>query len=250
MGIDAFEKHLRTDLGWDKEAGFTYHAYRAGGPGGLDHSADKAVHDLPKPDIIVTAGSMATDLVRGYAGVGSTIAIIQSVGGTRYTGITNVTGFYIDAQKTCIDQLAAIATPNVSILWDNSNDPSVPIQAYLSTHPAGKALTFLTLAQLTGTPSLIDGSTFMLIPNENFYSSRHAIANAVESRGVHAVYPEREYRLEYSVANRGLVTVHGHQVPFTYIQTAQLADKILRGVFSVGAGTLPPMKEAEKDNIP
>lgn len=202
--------------------------------------------DAPAPDIIITCGSMATDLVRGNAAA-TNIAIIQAVGGTQYMGIRNVTGFYIDTLQTCIDQLGAIPTNNVSIMWDSSNDPSGPIQTYLHDNPAGHAITFLTLHDLITTPGMIDNSTFMLIPNEDFYKKRNQITTKVLHQGVPAVYPEREYRQEYPPASRGNVTVLGHQVPFTYIQTAQLADKILRGLYSVGAGTLPVMLEADKD---
>jgi hypothetical protein len=100
---------------------------------------------------------MATDLVRGNAAA-TNIAIIQAVGGTQHMGIRNVTGFYIDTLQTCIDQLGAIPTNNVSIMWDSSNDPSGPIQTYLHDNPAGHAITFLTLHDLITTPGMIDNT--------------------------------------------------------------------------------------------
>lgn len=246
-GVDAFENQLLRQLDWDGETGFDFAQIRAtGGTAGLAAAANAAV--IAAPNLIITDGSMATDAVRTRLGAATT-PIIQAVGGSRYTGIPNVTGFYIDALGTCIDHLGVITTPNVSILYDATNLPSVDVHNYLVANtPAGKTLIFVTLAALIATPNVIDNSTFMLVPNAEFYNRRADIANAVHSRpGVPAIYPEREYKKAHPNASKGRVIVRGHHVPFAFRQAAHLADKILRGEVSVAAGTLPPMQEAEKD---
>jgi hypothetical protein len=245
QGIDEFEDELMNELGLNMVA--TYQPYRAGGAGGLADAANAAVNDAPVPTVIVTDGSMATDSVQAaIALLLNPIPIVQAVGGADYSGINYITGFYINAQSTCVDQLNSTTTQIVSILWDSSDTRSLAIKNYLDAHhPAGKILTWVSLAQLYRSPSIIDNSTFMLIPNANFYSKRQAIAKAVESRSVPAIYHEREYRNEHPQASRARINVHGHHVPFTFRQAAQLTGKILQGMLAVG--TLPQMKEAQKD---
>jgi hypothetical protein len=242
-GIDEFEDELMNELGLNMVA--TYQPYRAGGAGGLVDAANAAVNDAPVPTVIVTDGSMATDAVHAaVALLLNPIPVVQAVGGADYPGINYITGFYIDAQGTCVEQLNSTTTQVVSILWDSSDTRSSAIKTYLDAHPAGKILNWVSLAQLARSPSIIDNSTFMLIPNANFYNRRHAIAKAVESRGVPAIYHEREYRNEHPQASRAHINVHGHHVPFTFRQAAQLTGKILHGM---AVGALPAMNKAQKD---
>jgi hypothetical protein len=255
-GTDAFDHELQTVLGWLLDPTFVYTQYWArGGPyAGLRAAAHAAVTDPPAPDVIVTSGSMATDLVReevaAAGAVAANVAIVQGVGGSRFAN-PNITGFFIDSLATCIEQLAAITDPTACILYDNTNAPSVAIRGYLAANPAGKALIWITT--LPFDPALIvDNSTFMLIPNATFYNARATIVPLVHGRvqhgvNVHAVYPEREYKHGHGPAFWGRIRVHGHAVQFTYRQAAHLVDKILRGRVSVVAGTLPAMQEAEKD---
>ena len=251
--ITAFENFLLDELEWRGEigSGFEWTPYfAAGGVPGLPAAAQQAVTDAPRggatpaPTVIVTDGSRATDLVRNQPGADA-IAIVQAVGGASLDG-PNTTGFYIDTVQTCLDQLAAIAG-NVSILYDPlSNPPESDAHDALAA-AGGARVQFWTWAQLTANPRCIDNTTFMLIPNGGFYNNRRDIAHLVEGRGVPAVYPEREYKKEHPTASRGRITVHGHHVPFTFIQAAQLTDKILRGEISVTARTLPQMQLADQD---
>ena len=185
-----------------------------GGPGGAVY---RAVHDpamldpAVTPKVIVTSGSMATDLVRtevanvvavGGAERAATIAIVQGVGGNDYGSMyDNVTGFQISVLQTSVQQLATTpAGGTVSILYDDTDATSVPVHDYLYTNPAGRNLYFYSQADLIADPTIIDNSTFMLIPNAGFYNARVAITTAVYSRlsvpahNVTAEYPEREYK--------------------------------------------------------
>jgi hypothetical protein len=265
--IDAFINELHNILGW------AYTPFWAvGGTAGVAAAAYNAVHDptmldpLVTPKVIVTSGSMATENVRTEvaavvagggpaAGAAANIAIVQGVGGTDYGSMyNNVTGYQINAQQTCAQQLGTTpAGSTVSILYDNTNDPSVPIHDYLAANAAGRTLHFYSVAQLTANPALIDNSTFMLIPNAGFYNARTIIAPLVDGRlsvlahNVRAVYPEREYKNAHPNTSWGRIKVYGHLVAFTYRKAAHLTDKILRGKYSVSAGTLPAMEEADKD---
>jgi hypothetical protein len=261
-GTDKFEDELQIVLGWNLDPSFVYRQYWVGGPapsyGTLAAAALAAVTDAPVPNVIVTSGSMATNLVLGEVtaagAAAANVAIVQGVGGSRF-GNPNITGFYIDTLTTCIDQLAAITDPDVCILYDNTplpSNPSIAIQAYLAANPAGKTLHWLTPP--LNAALILDNSTFMLIPNATFYNKRATdIVPGVDGRintpgaHVHAVYPEREYKHAHPHGRWNRIRVHGHHVQFTYRQAAHLTDKILRGKYVVAAGTLPAMQEAEKD---
>jgi hypothetical protein len=269
--IDAFVNELRI-LGWTCTVFYTVPGSGNTGLAGPTGAVYLAVHDpamlnpAVTPKVIVTSGSMATELVRtevanvvaagGAAGTAAaTIAIVQGVGGNDYGSMyDNVTGFQINVQQTSAQQLGTTpAGGTVSILYDATDDTSVPVYNYLTTNPAGRHLNFYSLAQLTANPAIIDNSTFMLIPNAGFYNARIAITRLVDSRlsvpanNVRAVYPEREYKNAHRRRNWGRIRVYGHLVAFTYRKAAHLTDKILRRKFSVTAGTLPPMEVAEKD---
>jgi hypothetical protein len=252
-GVDAFEDELLKQLEWQKENanGFNYKAYRANGPGGLAGAAASAVGDAP--NVIVTDGSMATDAVLAVPGAAG-IPIVQGVGGSTYTGINNVTGFSVKAKDTCINQFPLAPTQNVTVLWDDTNDPSIALKDYLVANPQGKTVTPYKLSEITPppqtNPSKIDGSTLILTPSATFYIKRQSIAKVVEGRPTaYAIYPEREYKKEHSMASRDRVQVYGHLVPFTFRKAALLVDKILRGVITLGGG-LPAMEEAEPDRGP
>ena len=107
------------------------------------------------------------------------------MGGTCYdnTDLTDptlriITGFHISVQKTCVDQLHLVAAgETVSILYDSTDKTSVPVYNYLRGNTDRKTLHFWSLDQLTDDPTLIDGSTFMLIPNADFYNHRDTIVD-------------------------------------------------------------------------
>jgi hypothetical protein len=264
--IDAFADEFK------KVLGLPYTPYfAAGGNAGLPAAARAAVHDVTMlnpavtPKVIVTDGSMATDHVRGevaavvaaggpVGAAAANIAIVQAMGAIDYGVTNNVTGFHNNTLQTCIEQLAEIATgATVSILYDDTNASSVSIQAYLAAHPAGKNLRFYTVAQLTANPTLIDNSTVMLIPAPTLYNARAAIKTlvhgrlSVPGRNVYAVYPEREYKNAHPMRSRHRIKVHGHLAAFTFRKAAHLAERILRGRYSVAARNLPAMQEAEQD---
>ena len=158
-------------------------------------------------------------------------------------------------QKTCVDQLHLIAAgATVSILYDSSDDTSVLVHNYLRANMDRKTLNFYSKAQLQANPAFIDNTTFMLIPNADFYNDRVAIVGLVEGRlntpgtNAYAIYPEREYKAEHAKHGAGSqprITVHGHHVTDTYGDAARLTGRILRN--EVRVGTLPQMVEAKTD---
>jgi hypothetical protein len=179
------------------------------------------------------------------------------VGGTYYDKATypNITGYHISVHKTCVDHLHLIAAgEKVSILYDSTDNTSVPVYKYLRANTDRKTLHFWSLDQLQDDPTLIDDSTFMLIPNADFYNNRATIVDLVEGRlsnpanNVYAIYPEREYKDEHAKkhgkGSQGRITVHGHDVTHTYGKAALLTNGILAA--PVGAA-LPAMEEAKTD---
>lgn len=266
-GLDAFDDEFKTKLPNPGGAGaYAYTPYYAGGNRYLDTKAVDAVNDAPMladptvPRAIVTGGSMATEAVRkAVAAAGAAaanIAIVQGVGGIDYDNTTaayrNITGFQIDVQKTCVDQLSAIAAgTTVSILCDTSDATSRPVKLHLERNTPGKTLRFYSMDELQANAACIDQSTFMLIPNADFYNHRATIVGYVEGRfntpgtNVYAVYPEHEYKDLHGPGNKARVTLHGHHVPNTYRKAARLTGRIWRGEVSVG--TLPRMVEADKE---
>jgi hypothetical protein len=265
-GIKAFADKLQS-------LGYAYDPRYAGSNTNLGPTATAAVNDAPMldptmtPKVIVTGGSMATEKVRsavkavidkgGTAGTAAaTIAIVQGMGGTDYGNTyNNITGFHIDVLKTCIHQLHLIAAgAKVSILYDSSDDTSKPVHDYLQANTDRKTLHFYSKTDLAGDSTIIDGSTFMLIPNADFYNDRATIVGLVEGRlsdatkNVYAIYPEREYQEEHAkhgMGSKTRITVHGHHVKHTYRDAADLTGRILRN--EVHVGTLPKMVEAKTD---
>lgn len=266
-GLDAFANELQT-------LGYAYQPRYANGNPNLATTAAAAVTDLPMldpkvtPKVIVTGGSMATAAVQtavanaiaagGAAGAAAaTIAIVQGVGGTYYDNSTstynNTTGFHISVKQTCIEQLHLIpAGETVNILYDSSDTTSVPVHDYLIRNMDRKTLKFLSKTDLSGDPTIIDDSTFMLIPNADFYNDRVAIVGYVQGRlgtagnNVYAIYPEREYKDQHGPgSHQARITVHGHDVTQIYKDAADLTGRILGKEVSVG--TLPQMVEGKKD---
>jgi hypothetical protein len=242
-GVDQFKDQL-TDLGWPNNA---YETYRTSNARDLAGTAHAAVTDGPAPNVIATDGSLATSLVLGEAGAAN-IAVVQGVGGVNFSPKPrNLTGYYINTEVTCVNQLQTIlAIATATILWDGTNQ-ALHDELDGVARTAGKNNNWVTLAQLTADPTVVvANSIFMLIPNATFYINRRAIARAVDSQNVYAVYPEREYRWEHP-HHPDKVKVLGHHVPFTFRRAALLTDQIFRNVVSVAAGNLPAMQEAEKD---
>jgi hypothetical protein len=232
------------------------------------HHVTAALDPTMTPKVIVTGGSMATEAVQtavanavaagGAAGAAAaTIAIVQGVGGTYYDNSTstynNTTGFHISVLQTCIDHLHLIAAgEEVSILYDSTDATSVPVYIYLGHNMDRKTLIFYSKTDLAGDPTIIDNSTFMLIPNADFYNDRVAIVGFVQGRlgtasnNVYAIYPEREYKVQHGLgSHQKRITVHGHDVTQIYKDAARLTGRILRN--EVRVGTLPQMVEGKTD---
>jgi hypothetical protein len=276
-GLDAFDDEFRTKLpppppppGGGAASPYAYTPRYASGNGNLETTARAAVNDpqmlnpAMTPKVIVTGGSMATEAVRkAVAAAGTqaaTIAIVQGVGGDFYDHDTypNITGFHISVQKTCVDQLHLIpAGETVSILYDGTDNTSVPVYKYLRANTDRKTLRLWSLDQLQDDPTRIDGTTFMLIPNADFYNNRATIVGLVEGRfntagtNVYAIYPEREYKDLHGKGSQVRITVHGHDVTQTYRAAARLTGAIWRGEVGIGlplpAKPLPQMVEGKTD---
>jgi hypothetical protein len=256
--IKAFEDELQNNknLGWGN---ITKVYSPADWSGSLDSAAQHAVSDPPAPDVIVTAGVIATNIVLGKT---ATIPIVQAVGGSNPTipaGQTNVTGFIINALKTAQDQMALL-NGQVLVLYDDTPDtPTVknPSNAIYSALDASKknplgaqtpaALNSLDPAKLVGM------SGFMILPNAMFYRYSGRVVKYVDGKKkpdgttpLPIYYPEREYKNAH--LNKANVSVLGHSVLITYRLAAHYVNNILTGYWSIAKGNLPTLQEAVQDS--
>ena len=172
----------------------------------LANNAHAAAHEVPAPDVIVAAGSMAAELLQVET---TTIPVIQAIGGRIPANLvggvnSNLTGFHIDAQQTCVDQLnqlLGLVPPQVvTILWDPSNTPiSTDIHTYITNNFAAQItagrIKFFPVNDPLDLPKPGDlKDRFMLIPSAMFFNNCQLIARAVEQKGIPARYPERDIR--------------------------------------------------------
>jgi ABC transporter substrate binding protein len=253
--LDAFENELFNQLDWQGK--LDYKVYWSNNDNTqLDGNALNAKNDAP--DVIVASGSMAAELLQGRT---TTIPVIQAIGGRIPTNLVdtanrNLTGFHIDAQTTCRDQLdqllALMPAGVVTILWDPTNQPvSTDIKNYITTNYAAQIaagrINFFAAADPSVLPKYTDLSDrFMLIPSAMFYNNCQLIARAVERKAIPARYPEREYKKAH--INKAGRKVYGHSVPMTYRRVARYVDRILDGEIAIGS--LPVFDEAARDRDP
>lgn len=240
-GINAVHDELVNGFNWINLDWYVWSAVDLGIP--LSTCAQNAVGQ--NPDVIVTAGTMATNAV---APLTDAIPIIQAIGGTLPTNPkTNVTGFIIDAKQISQMHFAKLAANHttVTVLYDPNNAPSqdafLALTAYKTTYFPGVQINPININQLNNIQV-----SFMLIPNATYHlrANRHAIAHAVAQAAVPAIYPEREFKKEHP-NNRTGIMVYGHNVPATYRVAASYVDSILDG--TVNVSNLPALKEAVID---
>jgi hypothetical protein len=257
--LDAFEGELFNQLDWQGK--LDYMVYWGNNDNTqLAANAHAATIEVPAPDVIVAAGSMAAELLQHET---TTIPVIQAIGGRIPINLVdtanrNLTGFHIDAQTTCTHQLdallALVPALAVTILWDPTNTPiSTDIQTYIvNNYPAQIAagrIKFFPVSDPLNLPLPGDlKDRFMLIPSAMFFNNCQLIARAVEQKGIPARYPEREYKKAHT--NKVGRKVYGHSVPMTYRRVARYVDRILDGEIAIGNGTLPPFDEAARDRDP
>ena len=257
--LDAFEDELFNQLEWQGK--LDYMVYWANNDNTLlANNAHAAAHEVPAPDVIVAAGSMAAELLQVET---TTIPVIQAIGGRIPANLVggvnrNLTGFHIDAQQTCVDQLnqlLGLVPPQVvTILWDPSNTPiSTDIHTYITNNFAAQItagrIKFFPVNDPLDLPKPGDlKDRFMLIPSAMFFNNCQLIARAVEQKGIPARYPEREYKKAHT--NKTGRKIYGHSVPMTYRRAARYVDRILDGEIAIGNGTLPAFDEAAKDRDP
>jgi hypothetical protein len=250
--LDAFEHELKTVLRWDNTKADYKPYYGRYNQGTLTTVAQTAVDeaqaaiDAGERAVIVAAGTMATTILQGKT---PTIPIIQAAGGRIPAAQNNVTGFHIDALGVAQYHLDNVNSQNVTILFDDTNDPSNPsLWVYNHLQAKGKNITPLPIkfSNPNGLKTLPVGSrktSFMLIPNAMYYNHLDDIRAYVDGNVASIYYPEREYKKAHT--NIVGVKLHGHNIQLTYRWAANYVESILNG--SVAVPKLPPFREAIPD---
>jgi hypothetical protein len=200
------------------------------------------------PDVIVAAGSTAAGIIQ-Y--VTATIPIVQAVGGEIPANKKgNLTGFQSDAKAVAQTQLNNISAQNVTVLYDDTNDPSIDAFNALVA-PGTKQIIPLTIskpngfAPLKATYNFTDG--FMVIPNAMYYKHFQDVVDMVDGNGnIKAFYyPEREFKNAHQKSDQNTIKVHGHKIPDTFRIAADLVSDILNRKYTVP--NLPAFQEAVTD---
>jgi hypothetical protein len=201
----------------------------------LDTVAQYAVDD--RPDAILACGSMAASKVQSKT---TTCPIIMVGGLTPPNAQSNLTGFTINGIAIAQHHLDHLNTQTTTIIYDNTNDPSMNILNSLDL-PQGTVTLAISNPGVFGSQN-ITTKGFMLIPNAMYYSHRKHIIGMVDNNAnVTAIYyPEREYKDESTNPNK--VKVHGHDLPGTFRDAADIVSSILHN----GPGNLQPPKEGRK----
>jgi hypothetical protein len=252
LSLDAFEDELLHRLGWEQK-GIDYNVLWAENNNkhlrvNAQAAVDEAKRAVDGAAVIVASGSMAAEILQRMT---KTIPIIQGAGGRIPANKkNNLTGFHIDALYTAQYHLDHLPTKTVTILWDDTNEPSKEVRKKLK--PKGKNLNFQQISDPAKLPDLDIDKTggFMLLPNAMYYNHCEVIRDVVEASGVDAFYPEREY-LGYTHPIKKKVRVHGHHIPITYRHAARYVDSIVRKILgkSFKVKDLPDFEEAPKDVV-
>jgi hypothetical protein len=190
---------------------------------------------IPNIKVIVTGGNKALAEVKSRCvGALKTVNIVQAVGGNPVPDDPYMTGFNINCEQTCYDQVDHLinrfGVKGVSILVDDHTTNPVydKLNAYAShritVHPPIDAP---TPAALTSKKFDSVADSFMLIPNGMFFDNCKTITGFVDGKQIPKIYPEREYF--NTSTNQTNVLVHGHKIPQTYNRAADHVYNFLEG---------------------
>jgi hypothetical protein len=228
--IAAFEDELLNFFGWGDDIDY-YVAAANDDLTTLSTLVTNVTSETPAPDVILSAGLMATNLLQAATST-SLIPVIQAVGGgTPTTSQSNITGFTLNAQQTANNLLSKFtgAGRTVTVLYNDKNTTSVNVYNNL-TVPANVTLVDPPLkihdptgfTPLTGT---IDG--FMVIPDAMLYKYHRKVVAMVEGKASQLCYPERPFKNAHE--NKIHVRVYGYHIPATFRLAAGYVNSILSG---------------------
>jgi hypothetical protein len=241
--ITAFQNELMNKV--NNWASVDYHVYSANDQNSnLDTAVGLALGD--SPDAILACGSMAAGKLQAAT---SSRPIIMVGAYTPANPQSNLTGFIIhtiggkSVAQHQLDQLAK-TVQQITVLYDVTNDPSKQIFKDLKD-PQHKIqpLVISNPGQFATHTVATDG--FMLIPNAMYFSHRAGVLGMVDNDNVKSIYfPEREYKQVASAKTQGKSRVHGHDLPATFRDAADIVASILNNP----GQPLPPRKEGRKDS--
>jgi hypothetical protein len=227
--LAAFYNELVTVNGY---AG-NYNVYPAGDTNTNLQTQVNLALQLPLPDLFVAAGTMAATLLQNGT---TTVPIIQAAGAKIPDNAkSNMTGFYLDGLAVAQYHVDNLAEQDITVLYDNTNDPSNYIRTNLN--PNGKTLTDLVITSpggLTGEDGTKFKKGFMLIPNAMYFHHAPDVAKMVERHGsVNKIYyPEVEFKNAHTPVWKNKANVYGHNIPATFTAAADLAYAILTGTYA------------------
>ena len=244
--ILAFEDELLNHFGWGDDIDYDVYAAHDGNNAKLQNKVNDAVGD--NPDVIVSAGLMATGLLRTATALQLVpTPVIQAAGGDAPPSAANITGFKLNSLATANNHLKKFTGRDwtVTVLYNDWNTHSVDVFNHL-TVPANVTVVALAvhdpagLARSTGT---IDG--FMVIPDAMFYKYHRKIVGMVEHKANKVCYPERQFKNAHE--DKSKVNVYGRHLPATFRLAAGYVNRILNGARIADLG---PFRDAIEDNDP
>lgn len=245
--ITAFEDELLNYFGWGEDLDYDVYAANDDLTGALPTLVNKAATETPAPDVIVSAGLMATNLLRTATSV-NLIPVIQAAGGDAPTPQANITGFKLNALTTANNHLKTFkgAGRTVTVLYNDNNTTSANVYSSLTVPhnvTLNAPLRIHDPTALAPLPGAIDG--FMVIPDAMFYKYHRKVAAMVEGKASQICYPERQFKNAHE--SKVHVKVIGYHVPATFRLAAGYVNRILNGDT---VATLPGFADAVADNDP
>jgi hypothetical protein len=238
--ITTFFIQLTTADGWSS---LDYRVYSAGDDNiNLALAASYAVDD--EPDVIFACGLHAA---KKCVRLTTEYPIVFVGGAAPRNPPSNLTGLTIEGNTIADYALQHLGTASITVLYDNSNDPSNDTYAYLRTRPNADKITPLQISDPGAfAESTVTTTGFMLIPNAMYYKHRRHIVKMVDrSTTLTAVYyPEPEYK--NLSTKQAMATVYGYDILATFTDAADIVSGILGGQYSVSAGTLPPISPSTR----
>jgi hypothetical protein len=200
--------------------------------------ANYAIADSPAA--VVACGWMAASKLLSLAP--PTLPIVLAAGSAPVpppplpTNLTGYTLTTVNGQPVASHHVQRLNAKRITVLYDDTNDPSVDIYNNLpSAIPQGSAKTLIPLkisnpAQFATHTVTTDG--FMLIPNAMYFIHCKDIADMVDDNdNVTAVYyPEPEYK-EALKNNPNKANVFGHDIEGTFRDAANIVYNILTNYY-------------------
>jgi hypothetical protein len=242
--ILAFEDELLNHFGWGDDIDYDVYAAHDGNNAKLQNKVNDAVGD--NPDVIVSAGLMATGLLRTATALQLVpTPVIQAAGGDAPPPQANITGFKLNSLATANYHLTKFTGRTVTVLYNDWNTHSVDVFNHL-TVPPGVTVTGLPIhdpAGLVRPTGPIDG--FMVIPDAMFYKYHRKIVGMVEHKANKVCYPERQFKNAHE--DKSKVNVYGRHLPSTFRLAAGYVNRILNGATIADLG---PFRDAIEDNDP